>query len=265
MSLAATRRHNVTVSGRRDGRPLLFAHGFGCDQSMWRAVARRFEDTHAVVLFDLMGFGGSDSSDYDERPYDSLDDYATDVLELCVELDLRDVTFVGHSVSAMIGVLAANRDPDRFAKMILVAPSPRYLDDDGYRGGFEREDIDGLLETMEADYLGWSAAMAPAIMGMPAAPELGEQLTESFCRVDPRVARDFARLTFLSDNRDDLEQLRMPTLILQCSQDILAPIEVGAFVHDRVAGSQLVVLDATGHCPNVSAPDETERAIRAFV
>jgi sigma-B regulation protein RsbQ len=264
MSLVAL-RHNVTVTGRRDGRPLLFAHGFGCDQSMWRTVARRFEDSHAVVLFDLMGFGGSDASEYADRSYSSLDDYATDVLELCEELDLRDVTYVGHSVSAMIGVLAANREPDRFASMVLVAPSPRYLDDDGYRGGFEREDIDSLLETMEADYLGWSAAMAPAIMGTPGAPELGDQLTESFCRVDPRVARDFARLTFLSDNREDLERLRMPTLILQCSQDILAPVEVGTFVHDRVAGSQLVVLDATGHCPNVSAPDETERAIRAFV
>ena len=261
----AIHRSNVTLSGVEDGQPMMFAHGFGCDQSMWRTVAGRFEDSHAVVLFDLMGFGGSDSSQYDPRSYTSLDDYATDVLAVIEELDLDDVVFVGHSVSAMIGVLAANRAPERFASLVLVGPSPRYIDDAGYHGGFEREDIDGLLETMETDYLGWSAAMAPAIMGTPRAPELGEELTASFCRVDPKVARDFARITFLSDNRADLEQLRVPTLILQCSEDILAPPAVGAYVHDRVPGSELVLLDATGHCPNVSAPDETERAIRAFV
>jgi len=244
---------------------MVFAHGFGCDQSMWQTVARRFEDTHRTVLFDHVGFGGSDTSGYAARNYASLDDYATDVLGLCDELDLHDVIFVGHSVSAMIGVLAANREPERFASLVLVGPSPRYLDDAGYHGGFERQDIDDLLETMETDYLGWSAAMAPVIMGAPQDPELGEELAASFCRVDPKVARDFARLTFLSDNRADLERLRVPTLILQCSQDILAPLTVGNYVHDRVPGSELVVLDATGHCPNLSAPDETERAIRAFI
>ena len=260
----AVHRNNATVTGLADGRPMVFAHGFGCDQSMWRAVARRFEDTHKVVLFDHMGFGGSDSSLYDERDYASLDDYATDVLALCQELELDDVVFVGHSVSAMIGVLAANREPERFGSLILVGPSPRYIDDAAYRGGFAREDIDDLLENIETDYLGWSAAMAPAIMG-PDHPALGEMLAASFCRVDPRVARDFARLTFLSDNREDLERLRVRTLILQCSEDIIAPLTVGTYVHDRVPGSEFVVLDATGHCPNLSAPDETERAIRAFV
>jgi sigma-B regulation protein RsbQ len=263
--LQAAHRNNVMISGVEDGPPMVFAHGFGCDQSMWRTVARRFEDTHRVVLFDHVGFGGSDPSAYAQRAYASLDDYATDVLALCADHDLQDVIFVGHSVSATIGVLAANREPERFASLVLVAPSPRFIDDTGYRGGFAREDIEGLLENMETDYLGWSATMAPVIMGTPEQPGFGEALAESFCRVDPAVARDFARLTFLSDNREDLERLQVPALIMQCSDDILAPLEVGDFLHDRIRHSKLVVLDATGHCPNISAPDETERVIRAFV
>jgi sigma-B regulation protein RsbQ len=258
-------RNNVTVSGLQDGQPMVFAHGFGCDQAMWRHVAPRFEDTHRVVLFDHVGAGASDPTDYDPQRYGSLAGYADDVVSLCRELGLEDVVFVGHSVSAMIGVLAANADPERFASVVLVAPSPRYIDDAGYVGGFTREDIEGLLETMETDYLGWSSQMAPMIVGNAEQPELGEELAASFCRTDPEIARDFARVTFLSDNRRDLTQLQARTLILQCSDDLLAPQAVGRYVHEQVAGSELVVLDATGHCPNLSAPDETAAAIHTFL
>jgi sigma-B regulation protein RsbQ len=244
---------------------MVFAHGFGCDQTMWRHVARSFEDDYRVVLFDHVGAGGSDTRDYLAEDYDSLDAYAEDVVELLRELDLTDVVFVGHSVSAMIGVLAANREPERFGALVLVGPSPRYLDDDGYVGGFSREDIDGMLETMDTGYLGWSAAMAPVIAGNPERPELGEELTESFCRTDPEVARQFAAVTFLSDNREDLARLRVRTLVLQCTDDVIAPRAVGEYVHDHLIDSTFVLLDARGHCPNLSAPAETAAAIRAFV
>jgi sigma-B regulation protein RsbQ len=258
-------RNNVRVAGRPDGQTMLLAHGFGCDQNMWRWVAPAFEDTHRVVLFDHVGAGGSDLSAYDRQRYASLDGYAADVLEICAELEARDVIFVGHSVSAMIGVLAARREPDRFARLVLVGPSPRYVDDDGYVGGFSAEDIEGLLESLESNYLGWSTAMAPAIMGRPDRPELEAELTNSFCRTDPEIARDFARVTFMSDNRADLGEVRIPTLVLQCSDDIIAPVAVGEYVHRTMPNSELVHLRATGHCPNLSAPEETVAAIKAFL
>jgi sigma-B regulation protein RsbQ len=257
-------RNNVRVSGRPDGRPIVFAHGFGCDQHMWRFVAPAFEDTHRVVLFDLVGAGGSDTSAYDPQRYGTLHGYARDILEICAELDLSDVILVGHSVSAMTAVLAVAEEPDRFAGLVLVAPSPRYLDDEGYVGGFTRTDIEGLLDSLDSNYLGWSAAMAPVIMGNADRPELGEELTNSFCRTDPEIARHFARITFFSDNRDDLARVRTPSLVLQCSQDALAPVEVGEYVASRLPDSRLVVLTATGHCPNLSAPEETVAAVRAF-
>jgi sigma-B regulation protein RsbQ len=258
-------RHNVTVSGVRDGQPMLFAHGFGCDQNMWRYVAPRFEDAFRVVRFDLVGAGGSDPAAYDVERYSSLSGYASDVVELCREMELRDVVFVGHSVSAMIGVLASLEAPELFAKLVLVGPSPRYVDDDGYVGGFTRADIDELLDSLESNYLGWSSAIAPVIMGNPQRPELGEELTASFCRTDPEIARRFARVTFLSDNRADLPRVTTPTLVLQCTDDVIAPVAVGEYVRDAVPGASLVMLDATGHCPNLSAPDATTDAIAAFV
>ena len=244
---------------------MLFAHGFGCDQHMWRFVAPEFEDRFRVALFDHVGAGGSDQSAYDVAKYSSLDGYATDVLEICEALDLRDVIFVGHSVSSMIGMLAALREPDRFAKLVMVGPSPRYIDDDGYVGGFSEADITELLESLDSNYLGWSTTMAPVIMGNAERPELGQELTESFCRADPAIAKRFAEVTFLSDNREDLARVSVPTLVLQCSHDVIAPDSVGEFVHQRIAGSRLVTLDATGHCPNLSAPDETTAVIRQFV
>jgi sigma-B regulation protein RsbQ len=258
-------RNNIVVSGAVQGQPMLFAHGFGCDQNMWRFVAPAFEDEYRVFLFDHVGAGKSDSSAYDREKYSSLDGYATDVLEICRDLELRDVIFVGHSVSAMIGVLAAAREPSRFDRLVFVGPSPRYLDDDGYIGGFTREDIDGLLESLDSNYLGWSQAMAPVIMGNADRPELGEELTSSFCRADPAIAKHFARVTFLSDNRADLAQIDIPTLVLQCQDDVIAPEEVGAFVQRELPRAELVLLDATGHCPNLSAPDETTTAIKAFL
>jgi sigma-B regulation protein RsbQ len=258
-------RCNVTISGRPDGQPMLFAHGYGCDQNMWRFVAPRFEDDFRVVLFDHVGAGQSDLSAYDVVRYASLNGYADDVLEICRELDLTDVIFVGHSVSAMIGVLAALAEPQRFAKLVLVGPSPRYIDDEGYRGGFSAADIDELLGSLESNYLGWSSAMAPVIMGNPDRPELGEELIESFCRTDPAIARRFARVTFLSDNREDLAQVPVPTLVLQSRHDAIAPMEVGTYVSEAIPESELVVLDSTGHCPNLSAPNATVEAIAAFL
>jgi len=244
---------------------MVFAHGFGCDQNMWRYVAPAFEDEYRVIVFDHVGAGGSDLSAYDRAKYSSLDGYASDILELCRELELRDVIFVGHSVSAMMGILAAVAEPDRFQRLVLVGPSPRYLDDEPYVGGFGREDIDGLLESLDSNYLGWSGAMAPAIMGNPDRPELGEELTNSFCRTDPTIAKHFARVTFLSDNRADLGRVDVPTLVLQAREDVIAPLEVGEYVERALPQGQLVVLDATGHCPNLSAPEQTIAAIKAFL
>ena len=258
-------RNNVTLGGQPNGQPMVFAHGFGCDQNMWRFVAPAFEDQYRVVLFDHVGAGASDLTAYSSDKYSSLDSYADDLVELCRELDLSDVVFVGHSVSAMIGVLAAKRDRGRFTKLILIGPSPRYINDEGYVGGFTDEDIEGLLESLESNYLGWSAAMAPAIMGKANRPELGEELTNSFCRTDPRIAREFARVTFLSDNRADLPAVDVESLILQCSDDLIAPDEVGTYVHEHLKRSQLVTLQATGHCPNLSAPLETVAAMKAFL
>ncbi len=258
------RRHNVNVSGRADGPAMIFAHGFGCDQNMWRFVAPAFEDDHRVVLFDHLGAGASDASAYDPARYERLDAYAEDVLEICRALDVTGATFVGHSVSSMIGALAAERGPEHIARLVMVGPSPRYIDDEGYTGGFSRADIEELLESLDSNFLGWSSAMAPVIMGNPDRPELGAELTESFCRTDPAIAAQFARVTFMSDNRADLERVRVPTLVLQCSDDAIAPQAVGEYVHREIAGSTLVHLKAVGHCPNLSAPEETTEAIRAF-
>jgi sigma-B regulation protein RsbQ len=262
--MSIIRRNNVRLLGR-GSTPLMLAHGFGCDQNMWRLVVPAFEPSHRVVLFDHVGAGQSDASAYDRQKYGTLDGYAVDVLEICRDLQLSDVVFVGHSVSAMIGVLAATREPDRFKALVLVAPSPRYIDDVDYVGGFSRQDIEGLLSSLDSNYLGWSSSMAPAIMGNADRPDLGADLTNSFCRADPEIAAHFARVSFFSDNRKDLAAVRPPTLILQCSDDLLAPYAVGDYVHRHIPASQLVVMKATGHCPNLSAPEETTEAIQAFL
>ncbi|MGW3096766.1 alpha/beta fold hydrolase [Streptomyces sp. NPDC001102] len=259
------RRNNVTVTGNPHGRTVVLAHGFGCDQNMWRSTVPALAPEHRVVLFDYVGSGRSELSAFSPDRYASLQGYAQDVMEVCDALDLRDAVFVGHSVSAMIGVLAADMAPERIGALVMVAPSPRYIDDDGYRGGFSAQDIEELLGSLESNYLGWSAAMAPVIMGNPERPELGAELENSFCATDPDIARVFARTTFLSDSRDDLKKVRVPTLVLESAQDAIAPREVGAFVHAAIPGSTLVTLDAVGHCPHLSAPEATNQALLEFL
>jgi sigma-B regulation protein RsbQ len=232
---------------------------------MWRFLAPAFADHFRIVLFDHMGAGRSDLSAYDPEKYASLDGYADDVIDLCRELGIQGGVFVGHSVSAMIGVLAAKKAPELFEKLVLVGPSPRYIDDEDYLGGFSEGQIQELLEFLDSNYMGWSQAMAPVIMGNPDRPELGQELTNSFCRTDPEIAKHFARTTFLSDNRADLAQVRVRSLVIQCSEDVIAPQCVGEYVHRNLPDSEFVLLKATGHCPNLSAPDETIEAIRAFI
>ncbi|HZB95436.1 MAG TPA: alpha/beta hydrolase [Herpetosiphonaceae bacterium] len=262
--MSILKRNNVKISGTGQ-QAMMFAHGFGCDQNMWRFVAPAFEDEYKVILFDHVGAGRSDLSAYNRTKYSTLRGYADDVLEICRELDVTGGIYVGHSVSAMIGILAAIKEPECFEKLVLVGPSPCYINDHDYVGGFAREDIEALLDSLESNYLGWSRTMAPAIMGNPDRPELGEELTNSFCRTDPEIANHFARVTFLSDNRADLPKLKTEALILQCSNDVIAPEAVGQYMHRVLDNSRLVVMQATGHCPNLSAPDETIAAMRTFL
>ena len=243
----------------------MFVHGFGCDQAMWRFVAPDFEVDHRVVLLDQVGAGNSDLSAYDPDKYGSLRGYASDLVEVCRELDLDDVVLVAHSVSAMTSVLALQQAPDLIGALVMVGPNPRYIDDGDYVGGFSRSDIVDLLEALDANHLGWSAQMAPVIMGNPEHPELAAELTNSFCRTDPDIARQFARVTFLSDNRADLPGVGVPTLVLQCSEDVIAPECAGRYVHEHIPGSTFTQLKATGHVPHLSAPEETTAAIRAFL
>lgn len=263
--MAVLEGNNVRVIGPEAGPTPVLAHGFGCDQNMRRLVAPTLAQHFRVVLFDYVGSGRSDLGAWQEERYATLDGYAQDVVDVCEKLELRDTVFVGHCVSAMVGVLAAAAAPGRLGSLVMVCPSPSYIDEEGYRGGFSAADIDELLESLEANYLGWSATMAPVIMGNPDRPDLGDELTNSFCATDPDIARVFARTTFLSDTRQDLKSVTVPTLILECAQDVIAPREVGAYVHAAIPGSRLVTLAATGHCPQLSAPEATSQAIIAFV
>jgi sigma-B regulation protein RsbQ len=262
--VSALVRNNVHTAG---GGPtaMMFAHGFGCDQNMWRYVSPAFEDRFRTILFDHVGAGGSDLKAYDPSKYSTLGGYADDVVEIGNELGLEDAVFVGHSVSAMIGLLASFKAPGMFKSLVMVGPSPRYIDDEDYVGGFKQQQISELLEFLADNHMGWSTAMAPVIMGNSDRPELGEELTNSFCRTDPDIAKQFARVTFMSDNREDLAKVTIPTLILQCSEDVIAPTAVGDYVQKQIPNSKLVVLKATGHCPNLSAPDEVISAMRDFV
>ena len=264
MAVDILKRNNVRITGRGT-QPMLFAHGFGCDQNMWRYVAPAFENDYKVVLFDYVGSGRSDVTAYDKQRYGKLDGYAQDILDVIHALDLRDIVFVGHSVSSMIGVLAANREPDRFSRLILIGPSPRYINDDPYVGGFAKSDIDGLLEMMDSNFIGWANFLAPAIMKNADRPELSRELEESFCSTDPVIARRFAEATFFSDNRADLAGVRVPSLIMQCSDDLIAPFDVGAYLHRTMPQSTLRVLRATGHCPHMSHPEETIAVIREYL
>jgi sigma-B regulation protein RsbQ len=258
------KRNNVQVKGR-GGQAMVFAHGFGCDQHMWRWIVPAFEAQYQIVLFDHVGAGQSVLSAYDPVKYDSLRGYADDILEIGDALSLQKPILVGHSVSAIIGILAAIKMPHYFDKLILVAPSPCYINQNGYVGGFSRSDIEGLLESMDQNYLGWSSQMAPVIMSNGDNPQLGEELTNSFCRTDPDIARHFARVTFLSDYRAELPLVSIPTLTLQCSHDVIAPLSVGEYMHQHLPKDTLEILEATGHCPHMSAPQETIEAIKNFL
>lgn len=258
-------RNNVRVSGAMHAPGMVFSHGFGCDQAMWGAVAPAFADDFRVILYDHTGAGGSKLEAYDPNRYASLAGYARDLVEIGEALELSGATFVGHSVAAMIGVLAHRAAPSLFRRLVLVAPSPRYMDDVGYRGGFSRAEIDELLESLASNYLGWSRTMAHAIAGNPDRPQVGETLEASFCRTDPAIAEQFARVTFLSDNRADLPLVKADTLILQSADDFVAPREVGEYVHRAIPGSRLVVLDTHGHCPHLSDPELVIAAVREFV
>ena len=257
-------RNNVRFSGRGE-RPIMFAHGFGCDQTMWRLVAPAFEADYRVVLFDYVGCGKSDWSAWDSQRYSSLRGYAQDVLDILSAFDLHDVVFVGHSVSAMIGMLASIEAPERFSRLIHIGPSPRYVNDAGYIGGFERNDIEGLLDLMEKNYVGWAAFLAPVVMKNPERAKLTEELQSSFCATDPRVTRQFARVTFLSDNRDDLNKVTVPSLILQCSQDAIAPDAVGRYLQNVLPDATLRQMSATGHCPHMSHPEETVALMKEYL
>jgi sigma-B regulation protein RsbQ len=263
----ALRRNNVRVTGNPTGRPLVFGHGYGGSQESWSEVIPAFENDFKIVLFDHVGAGGSDVSAYDRGKYDSLHGYADDLIEIIEQLELTDVVYVGHSVSAMMGVLASIRAPDRIGTLVLVGPSPRYVDSDsdGYSGAFTQEAIDGLLDSLDSNYLGWSSVMAPMIMGNADRPELGEALTESFTTVDPVIAAQFARVTFLSDNRRDLADVTVPTLILQSSDDVIAPMSVGEYVHRSIPGSEMIVMTSRGHVPNLSDPEQVATYIRSYL
>jgi sigma-B regulation protein RsbQ len=258
------KRNNVHVSGRGT-QPLLLAHGFGCDQTMWRFLTPAFEEDYKIILFDYVGSGKSDLASYDEAKYSTLEGYAQDVLDICGALDLHDVVFVGHSVSSMVGVLAANREPERFHRLIMVGPSPRYINDDGYVGGFERPDIEGLLDLMDKNYIGWADFLAPVVMKNDDRPELAKELHESFCSTDPKITRRFAETVFFGDNRADLPKVRVPSLILQCAEDAIAPMDVGTYLERTMPQSTLRRMKATGHCPHISHPEETIEAIKTYL
>jgi sigma-B regulation protein RsbQ len=261
--MSVLHRNNVKLVG--SGPPMLFLHGFGCDQNMWRLLAPHFSESFTCILIDLVGSGGSDLSAYSPAKYATLEGYAADVCEVLAEVTAAPAICVGHSVSAMIGLLANLRCPDAFLAQVMVGPSPCYINDGDYVGGFEREDIESLLETLESNYLGWSSTMAPVIMGAPDQPQLGVELTNSFCRTDPEIAKQFARVTFLSDNRADVPSLKTPTLIVQCNDDIIAPLSVGEFLHRNLPHSTLSIIDNVGHCPHLSAPGACAVAMDGFL
>jgi sigma-B regulation protein RsbQ len=244
---------------------LVFAHGFGCSQNAFKRITPAFEDDYKIILFDYVGAGKSDVTAYNKLKYNSLDGYAQDILEICEELHVKDAVFIGHSVSCMIGALASIKKPALFSKLIFIAPSPSYLNEEGYVGGFEKEEIDSIFELMDEDYMSWAKSMSPQIMGTPDKPELAEEMENNFCSTDHEIVKDFARITFLSDNRKDLPNIPVESLTLQCTDDIIAPLEVGRYIHENTPDNTLVILTATGHCPHMSEPEETISAIKAFL
>jgi sigma-B regulation protein RsbQ len=257
-------RNNVKILGSGPV-TLMFAHGFGCDQNTWRYIIPAFEKDYRIVLFDYVGAGKSDLNAYDPLRYGDLSGYAQDVLDICAELQLKDVILVGHSVSSMIGLLAINKDSSFFKKAVFIGPSPRYINDADYVGGMDLEDLESLLDVMDSNYLGWSQSVAPVIMGNPDRPELADSLAESFCTTDPDIAKRFARVTFLSDNRADLQNLSVPSLTIQCQDDFLTSEITANYILQNTPGNQLVLLESSGHCPHISDPTGVINSIRKFI
>jgi len=257
-------RNNVKVTGNGE-KVLLFGHGFGCDQNTWRAIIPAFESDYKIVVFDYVGAGQSDLSAYEENKYGSLNGYAQDIVDICTTLDLKNVVFIGHSVSSMIGILALKLEPQRFEKIIFIGPSPCYLNKPGYEGGMDAEDLEDLLDVMDSNYLGWSATLAPLIMGEQNSPEFAASLTASFCATDPSIARKFARVTFLSDNREDLKDLSIPSLTIQCQDDFLTSAAIAQYINETVPNNQVVLLKSSGHCPHLSDAISVINAIKNFI
>lgn len=257
-------RHQVKQFGH-GAQTLLFAHGLACDQKVWRHITPGFEDQYKIVVFDYIGSGKSDLSAYDRSKYASLNGYAADIIAICDALALNEVIFVGHSVSSMIGMLAAIARPDLFSRLIMIGPSPRYINDKDYCGGFEKKEMEELLSLMRNNYSQWANMFAPIAMANPDRPYLIRELTDSLCEADPEITCDFASLTFLGDNRKDLPNLKTATLILQIAEDIVAPVQVGDYLHQHVQNSLLYKMKATGHFPHLSAPAETTELIKKYL
>lgn len=258
------KRNNVNILGEGD-KVMLFAHGFGCDQNAWKYIIDSFASDYKLILFDYVGAGKSDLSAYDAKKYDSLNGYVSDVIDICDALKLKDIIFVGHSVSCIIGGLASIKRPTLFKKLIFIGPSPCYISKEGYEGGFDQETIDSLLEVMEEDYISWARSLAPDIMSKSNGPALGQELSDSFCSIDPLIAKQFARVTFLSDNRNDLPKILVASLTIQCAEDMIAPLVVGQYINQNTPNNTLTILKAYGHCPHMSHPSETIAAIRAYL
>jgi sigma-B regulation protein RsbQ len=264
MTHPLVQRNNIKVIGEGQ-QIILFVHGYGCSQKMWSLITPAFEKNYRVILIDLVGSGDSDLNAYDPKKYSSLKGYASDILEICEEFSYRDIIFVGHSVSSMVGMHAAIAKPSLFKNLIMIGPSPSYINDGDYLGGFEKEDILELIDTLNSNYLGWSSAITPVIMGPENPPELSEELNNSFCQTDPDIAKHFAKVTFMSDDRSYIEKISTDTLIIQCSSDLIAPEAVGEYLHSKISSSSLKKLKATGHCPHMSAPHETTDVILNFL
>jgi sigma-B regulation protein RsbQ len=257
-------KNNITIQGT-GSKSMFLVHGYGCDQNMWKFITPQFKEDYRIILIDLVGSGKSDENAYDYDKYSSLEGYADDIIEICDALNLKDICFVGHSVGAIIGLLAAVKRPALFEKLIMIGPSPRYINDAVYFGGFSQNDIDDLMETLDSNYLGWSSAMAPVIMGNPDRPELAAELEESFCQNNPEIAKHFAKVTFQGDNRSDLNKLTTDTLIIQSMEDAIASVKVGRYVHENIANSKFVILETTGHCPHLSDPNQTIEAMKKYL
>jgi sigma-B regulation protein RsbQ len=264
MPIDILKRNNVNATGKGI-KTILFAHGFGCDQNMWRFITPAFENDYRIVLFDYVGCGKSDISAYNPDRYNNLNGYAQDIIDICETLDLTDIIFVGHSVSSMTGMLASIHKPGLFSSIVMIGPSPRYINDAAYFGGFEKKDLEGLFDVMDNNYIGWANFLAPVVMKNPEQPQLTKELEESFCSTDPKITRKFAEVTFFSDNRHDLSKLKVPSLILQCSEDAIAPDEVGEYTFKNMPGSTYIKMKATGHCPHMSHPDETIALIQNYL